>query len=70
MLAYVTATAPGAGIVAVSVMLLERPVVAPAALVVWILVSLAISLWFFRFAADIFDRRRENLGLTARGTAT
>jgi hypothetical protein len=70
MLAYVIATAPGAGIVAVSVMLLERPVVAPAALVVWILVSLAISLWFFRFAADIFDRRRENLGLTARGTAT
>jgi hypothetical protein len=69
MLAYVAATAPAAGIVAVSAILLERPVVAPAALMVWILVCVAISLWFFRFAADIFDRRRENLGLTARGTA-
>jgi hypothetical protein len=70
MLAYVAGTAPGAGIVALAVSVLERPALAPAALLVWILVCLAISVWFFRFAADVFDRRRENLGLTARGTAS
>ena len=29
-------------------------------------VSLGISLVLFRLAADIFDRRRENLGLTSQ----
>jgi len=34
--------------------------------VVWIFVALGISLVLFRLAADIFDRRRENLGLTSQ----
>ena len=43
-----------------------RRSLAPLALVVWIVVSLGISLVLFRLAADIFDRRRENLGLTSQ----
>ena len=32
----------------------------------WILVALGISVVLFKLAADIFDRRRENLGLTSQ----
>jgi len=34
--------------------------------VVWTIVAAGISLVLFRLAADIFDRRRENLGLTSQ----
>jgi len=66
MLAFVAAAAPGTLLAMLAALALERPLLAPLALVVWIFVSLGISLVLFRLAADIFDRRRENLGLTSQ----
>ena len=66
MLAFVAAAAPGVLLAMLVAVALQRPVLAPLALVVWIIVSLGISLVLFRLAADIFDRRRENLGLTSQ----
>ena len=66
MLAFVAAAAPGTLLAMLAALALERPLLAPLALVVWIFVSLGISLVLFRLAGDIFDRRRENLGLTSQ----
>ena len=66
MLAFVAAAAPGAVLALVVGRGLQRPLLAPLALVLWIVVSFGISLVLFRLAADIFDRRRENLGLTSQ----
>jgi hypothetical protein len=66
MLAFVAAAAPPAVLALVVGRGLQRPSLAPLALVLWIVVSLGISLVLFRLAADIFDRRRENLGLTSQ----
>jgi hypothetical protein len=66
MLAFVAAAAPGTLLAMLAALALQRPLLAPLALVVWIVVSLGISLVLFRLAADIFDRRRENLGLTSQ----
>jgi len=66
MLAFVAAAAPGTLLAMLIAFALERPLLAPLAVVVWIFVSLGISLVLFRLAADIFDRRRENLGLTSQ----
>ena len=66
MVTFVAASAPGAVLVLVIGRGLQRPLLAPLALILWIFVSFAISLVLFRLAADIFDRRRENLGLTSQ----
>jgi hypothetical protein len=66
MLTFVAAAAPGAVLTLVVGRGLQRPLLAPLALVLWILVSLGLSLVLFRLAADVFDRRRENLGLTSQ----
>ena len=66
MLTFVAAAAPGAVLALVVARGLQRPLLAPLALVIWILVSFGINLVLFRLAADIFDRRRENLGLTSQ----
>jgi hypothetical protein len=66
MLTFVAASAPGAVLTLAVGRGLQRPLLAPLALVLWILVSLASSLVLFRLAADVFDRRRENLGLTSQ----
>ena len=66
MLTFVAAAAPGAVLALVVGRGLQRPLLAPLALVIWIFVSLGVSLVLFRLAADIFDRRRENLGLTSQ----
>jgi hypothetical protein len=66
MLSFVAAAAPG-GLIAVLISkVLDRPALAPLGVLVWILISLAISAALFRVAAAVFDRRRENLGLTAQ----
>ena len=66
MLAYIAAAAPGTLLTMLVGVGLQRPLLAPLAVVVWMIVSLGISLVLFRLAADIFDRRRENLGLTSQ----
>jgi hypothetical protein len=66
MLAFVAAAAPGTLLAMLVAFALQRPLLAPLALVAWILVSVGISVILFRLAADIFDRRRENLGLTSQ----
>jgi hypothetical protein len=66
MVAFVAAAAPGALIAMFVNAALGRPRLAPLALVVWIAVSLAISAGLFRLAAAVFERRRENLGLTSQ----
>jgi hypothetical protein len=65
MLTFAAASAPGAVLVLVIGRGLQRPLLAPLALILWIFVSFGISLVLFRLAADIFNRRRENLGLTS-----
>ena len=66
MLVFIAAAAPGVLLTMLVGVAMQRPVLAPLAIVVWIVVSLGISLVLFRLAADIFDRRRENLGLTSQ----
>jgi hypothetical protein len=66
MLTFAAAAAPGAVLTLVVGRGLQRPHLAPLALVLWIFVSFGISLVLFRLAADVFDRRRENLGLTSQ----
>jgi hypothetical protein len=66
MLTFVAAAAPGTVLALLVAQGLRRPILAPLAIAVWILVALAISLVLFKLAADIFDRRRENLGLTSQ----
>ena len=66
MLAFVAAAAPGTLLAMLVGVGLQRPILAPLAVVVWMVVALGISLVLFRLAADIFDRRRENLGLTSQ----
>lgn len=66
MLVYIAAAAPGVLLTMLVGVAMQQPVLAPLAIVVWMIVSLAISLVLFRLAADIFDRRRENLGLTSQ----
>jgi hypothetical protein len=66
MLTFAAAAAPGTVLALVVGRGLERPLFAPLAVLLWILVSFGISLVLFRLAADIFNRRRENLGLTSQ----
>jgi hypothetical protein len=44
---------------------LGRPALAPVALLLWTALCLGISLLLFRAAEAVFERRRENLGLTS-----
>ena len=62
MLAFVAAAAPGTVLAMVVGVGMQRPRLAPVLIVVWTVVALGIGLLLFRVAADIFDRRRENLG--------
>jgi hypothetical protein len=64
-LCFVTAAAPGIGIALVVGRGLGRPALAPVALLLWTAVCLAISFALFRAAEGVFERRRENLGLTS-----
>jgi len=66
MLAYILAAAPGTLLAMLVGVALRQPALAPLAIVVWTIVAAGISLVLFRLAADIFDRRRENLGLTSQ----
>jgi hypothetical protein len=66
MLTFVAAAAPAAVLALAVGRGLQRPLLALLALVIWIVVSFGISLVLFRLAADIFERRRENLGLTSQ----
>ncbi len=66
MLALVAAAAPGTLLAMLVGFGLRRPALAPLVVGVWILMALGISLVLFKLAADIFDRRRENLGLTSQ----
>ena len=66
MLACLAAAAPGLGIALATAGVLERPALAPVALLAWTGVCLAISVLLFRAAAAVFERRRENLGLSSQ----
>ena len=70
MLCFLTAAAPGMAIALVTSRGLDRPTLAPLALLVWTGICFAISLGLFRAAEAVFDRRRENLGLTAARPTT
>ena len=70
MLCFLAAAAPGMAISLVTSRGLDRPTLAPLVLLVWTGVCFAISLGLFRAADAVFDRRRENLGLTATRQTT
>jgi hypothetical protein len=65
MLCFLAATAPGMAIALVAAPAFGRPALAPLVLLIWTAVCFAISLGLFRAAEAVFDRRRENLGLTS-----
>jgi hypothetical protein len=65
MLCFLAAAAPGLTIALVTSRGLGRPALAPLALLPWTAVCFAVSLGLFRAAEAVFDRRRENLGLTS-----
>jgi hypothetical protein len=65
MLCFLAAGAPGMGIALVVARALGRPALAPVALLLWTALSLGISVVLFRAAEAVFERRRENLGLTS-----
>jgi hypothetical protein len=70
MLCVLAAAAPGMAIALVTSRGLDRPALAPLVLLVWTGLCFAISLGLFRVAEAVFDRRRENLGLTAARPTT
>ena len=64
MLAFLAAAAPGTLLISLVVGVCSgRPGLAAVLLLVWTAICLGISLVLFRLAA-LFERRRENLGLT------
>jgi beta-lactamase regulating signal transducer with metallopeptidase domain len=65
MLCFLAAGAPGMGITLAVARALGRPALAPVALLLWTALCLGISLLLFRAAEAVFERRRENLGLTS-----
>jgi hypothetical protein len=65
MLAFLAAAAPGLAIALVTSRGFGRPALAPVTLLLWTAVCFAVSFGLFRVADAIFDRRRENLGLTS-----
>jgi hypothetical protein len=69
MLAFIAAGAPGLGISLLVANTLDRPALAPVALLLWVAISLAISLALFQFAAALFDRRKENLAMISQRPA-
>lgn len=66
MLTLLVATAPGALITILVRSVFDRPNLAPFAVIAWIAVATLLSLLLFKLAGDVFDRRRENLGLTSQ----
>ena len=66
MLAFVAAAAPGAVLALVVGLGMDRPRLAAGLILVWTLVALGIALVLFQVAAGVFERRRENLGLTSQ----
>ena len=69
MLSFVAAGALAAAIAVGTARVLGRPALAPIALLLWIAVCLAISFGLFHLARDVFDRRRENIGLVSQRPA-
>jgi len=67
MLCFLAAAAPGMTIALVISRGFDRPTLALMVLLIWAGVCFAISLGLFRAAEAVFDRRRENLGLTSTG---
>ena len=65
MLCFLAAGAPGMGIALVVARGLGRPALAPVALLLWTALCFGISFVLFRAAEAVFERRRENLGLTS-----
>ncbi len=66
-LAQVAALAPGAAIVAVAWLLLERPWLAPVVALAWLVVAAAVNRLLAPLAARTLAARRENLALVAVG---
>jgi hypothetical protein len=64
-LAFVIAGTPGLLLVLLATTGLERPMLAPALLLVWSAICAAVSAGLFTVAARVFERRRENLGMIA-----
>jgi beta-lactamase regulating signal transducer with metallopeptidase domain len=62
-LAFVISGGPCLLLVLLATTILERPVLAPLFLLVWLLICAGVSLLLFSAAAALFERRRENLGL-------
>jgi hypothetical protein len=66
MLAFLAAEAPGLAIALIVGQTMGRPGLAVALLAVWVGVCLAIGLVLFRAAEALFERRKENLGMTSQ----
>jgi hypothetical protein len=69
MLAFIAAGAPGLGISMLVGRTLDRPALAPLALLPWVAIAFAISLALFQLAAALFERRKENLGMISQRPA-
>ena len=70
MLCFLAAGAPGMAMTLITARGFDRPTLAPLVLLIWTAVCFAISLGLFRAAEAVFDKRRENLGLTAARPTT
>jgi hypothetical protein len=70
MLCCLAAAAPGMAMTLITARGFDRPTLAPLVLLIWTAVCFAVSLGLFRAAEAVFDKRRENLGLTAARPAT
>lgn len=67
LLLYVVAAAPAALIAALCAILLRQPALTPILMVVWCGVALLAARLLLASAADLVERRRENLIVVARG---
>jgi hypothetical protein len=63
LMAYFAAALPPAALVAVAMLLLDRPMLAPALLLVWCGLAVVIARLLFVAARYTLDQRRENLAL-------
>jgi hypothetical protein len=58
---------PCAMLILLAARVLHQTALAPIFLLVWVGICLAVDVFFFRMAAAIFDRRKENLAMMDRG---
>jgi hypothetical protein len=66
VLAFVAASLPCLAVIVIATAFLQRPALAPALLLVWLVISAAASRLLFTAVGALVDRRRENLALTIR----